>query len=315
MTAAAIASGPATGVRRRFGPAALLITLATLLVSACAGTPPDRAGPRLAGPSPEVVARYQTIQDGDITIPAVRPGYLVGQNPRTEVYYSGPDAPGTIVVDPYARVLYYIMEGGRAMRYGIAVGREGYGFSGNATVGTKRAWPSWTPTRNMVRREPAVYGPVAGGIPGGLENPLGARALYLYRGGRDTYYRIHGTNNASTIGRATSAGCIRLFNQDILDLYDRVEPGAYVHVRDAAESSIAEDPMVEGPDGLMVPIASLPKDVQAQIAQGVIPWPKFVPQIGINAELDPTVPPEVAAAGAAAAAAAAQSDPVFQQIN
>lgn len=314
MTAAALAADPVTGSRGRFRPASILIALATLLVAACAGTPPDKA-PRQVGPAPEVVARYQSVQDGDITIPAVRPGYLVGTNPRTEVYYSGPDAPGTIVVDPYARVLYYVMEGGRAMRYGIAVGREGYGFSGNASVGTKRAWPSWTPTRNMVRREPAVYGPVAGGIPGGLENPLGARALYLYRGGRDTFYRIHGTNNASTIGRATSAGCIRLFNQDILDLYERVSPGAYVHVRDAAESSIAEDPMVEGPDGLMVPIASLPQDVQAQIAQGVIPWPKFVPQIGINAELDPTVPADIAAAGAAAAAADAQASPVIPQIN
>lgn len=304
MTAAVNVAGLAAEIRTRI--ALRLSLLLAVVLAACAPVPPGTSSaPKVLSVPPEVVARYQAVQDGAITIPAVRPGYLIGRNARTEVYYSGPDAPGSIVVDPYARVLYYIMEGGRAMRYGIAVGREGYGFSGDAVVGAKKEWPSWTPTRNMVRREPAVYGPVAGGIPGGLENPLGARALYLYRNGRDTYYRIHGTNNASTIGRATSAGCIRLFNQDILDLYSRVQPGAFVHVRDAAESAIAEDPMVEGPDGLMVPIAELPKPVQDQIAQGVIPWPKFVPQIGINAELDPTVPPEIAAAGAAAAAAAA----------
>jgi lipoprotein-anchoring transpeptidase ErfK/SrfK len=271
-------------------------------------------------PAPEVVARYQSVQDADVTIPAVEPGYLTGQNPRTEVYYTGPDAPGTIVVDPHARVLYYILDGGRAIRYGIAVGREGYGFSGDAIVGRKREWPNWTPTKNMIRRDPEIYGPLAGGMPGGLENPLGARALYLYRGGRDTYYRIHGTNNASTIGRATSAGCIRLFNQDILDLFARVEPGAHVHVRSAAESAIAEDPMVENAHGLMVPLASFPEDVQAQIRAGNIPWPKFVPPVGV-------VTPQSALTGTAVAVdpatglplsdAATVADPsgVFTQIN
>lgn len=244
-------------------------------------------------PSPAVLSRYGSLQDGDFTIPAVDPGYLTGQNARIEVYYYGPDRPGTIVVDPFARLLYHIGEDGRAMRYGIAVGREGYGFRGNATVQRKAEWPSWTPTANMIRREPEVYRPVAGGLPGGLENPLGARALYLYRGGRDTMYRIHGTNNASTIGRATSAGCIRLFNQDIIDLYDRVQTGAYVHVRDRAESMIAEDPMVENAAGLMVPVASFPPDVQEQIRAGNIPWPKFQPMRGIGAE---TAPPDVAGA-------------------
>lgn len=241
--------------------------------------------------SPAVLARYGALQDGDFLIPAVHEGYLTGQNARIEVYYYGPDAPGTIVVDPFARLLYHIGEGGRAMRYGIAVGREGYGFRGDATVGRKAEWPAWTPTANMIRREPEVYGPVAGGLRGGLENPLGARALYLYRGGRDTMYRIHGTNNASTIGRATSAGCIRLFNQDIIDLYDRVQPGAFVHVRSREESLIAEDPMIENASGLMVPVASLPADVQAQIAAGTVPWEPFKPMAGIGAETVPPTPP------------------------
>jgi lipoprotein-anchoring transpeptidase ErfK/SrfK len=143
-----------------------------------------------------------------------------------------------------------------ATRYGIAVGREGYGFSGSANVRRKAEWPGWTPTANMIRREPDVYGPYAGGMPGGLENPLGARALYLYRGNRDTMYRIHGTNSVSSIGRATSAGCIRLFNQDIIHLYDQVRPGAPVRVRTRAESIAAEGRMIEGSTGLMVPADS-----------------------------------------------------------
>ncbi len=244
-------------------------------------------------PSPAVLARYGALEDGGFSIPAVHPGYLTGQNSRIEVYYYGPDRPGTIVVDPFARLLYYIEEGGRAIRYGIAVGREGYGFRGNATVRRKAEWPRWTPTRNMIRREPEIYGPVAAGLPGGPENPLGARALYLYRGGRDTMYRIHGTNNASTIGRATSAGCVRLFNQDIIDLYDRVRPGTYVHVRSRDESMVAEDPLVENAAGLMVPVATFPRDVQDRIRAGNIPWPPFQPMRGIGAE---SVPPGVGAA-------------------
>lgn len=300
------------GVLQRLGAARLAAFVALLALAAC-GAPAQQAGIDPAtgvtsvAPPPEVVARYQAVQDTDVAIPAVDPGYLTGQNPRTEVYYTGPDAPGTIVVDPHARVLYYIQEGGRAIRYGIAVGREGYGFSGNAYVGRKREWPNWTPTRNMIRREPEIYGPLAGGMEGGLDNPLGARALYLYRGGRDTMYRIHGTNNASTIGRATSAGCIRLFNQDILDLFERVPVGTPVHVRSAAESAIAEDPMVENAHGLMVPISSFPEEMQAGLSAGIIPWPKFVPPVGV-------VTPQSAATGTAVAAdptdaAAAAGDP------
>lgn len=308
--------------RQRANAARLFALLAVLVLAACGGVRgtgngiDPETGLNTAAPAPEVVARYQAVQDADIQIPAVEPGYLTGQNPRTLVQYFGPDAPGTIVVDPFARVLYYINDDGTAWRYGIAVGREGYGFSGDAVVGLKRDWPSWTPTRNMIRREPDIYGPLAGGMEGGLSNPLGARALYLYRGGRDTYYRIHGTNNASTIGRATSAGCIRLFNQDILDLFEKVPAGTHVHVRSAAESAIAEDPMVENAHGLMVPVASFSEDVQAQIRAGSIPWPKYVPPVGV-------VTPESAATGTAVAvdptdaSAAASADPsgVFTQIN
>lgn len=302
--------------------------LSALALSACGapGGPGGRPGVDPATgvssipPAPEVVARYQAVPDADVLIPAVDPGYLTLQNPRTEVYYTGPDAPGTIVVDPHARVLYYILEGGRAVRYGIAVGREGYGFSGDAVIGRKQAWPSWTPTKNMIRREPEIYGPLSGGMPGGLANPLGARALYLYRGGRDTYYRIHGTNNASTIGRATSAGCIRLFNQDILDLFEQVPTGTHVHVRSAAESAIAEDPMVENAHGLMVPLSSFPEGVQEQIRAGNIPWPKYIPPVGVvtpQSALTGTAVPVDPATGLPVSDASAVTDPngVFTQLN
>ncbi len=258
-------------------PFRLSLVLALIAaLSACGGKPK-------VAEAPPADPRYAEVLDNDVTIPAVDPGYLIGTNARSEVAYAAGDAPGSIVVDPYARVLYLIGEGGLATRYGIAVGREGRGFKGDASVRRLEIWPGWTPPANRIRTDPDVYGPYAGGLPGGLDNPLGARALYLYRGGKDTHYRIHGTNNASTIGRATSAGCIRLFNQDAIDLFNRIEPGAYVHVRSPSESAALEGELVENAEGYMVPVASFPEEVQAQIRAGMIPWPKFVPIIGVNA--------------------------------
>ncbi len=183
---------------------------------------------------------YGEMVDGDITIPAVDRAYLQEPNRRADVAYAGPEAPGTIVVDPYAKFLYYVEEGGRATRYPIAVGREGRAFRGRATVAYKRDWPGWTPTANMLRTEPEIYGPFAGGVPGGVASPLGARALYLYRGGRDTRYRIHGTNDVRSIGNSGTAGCIRLFNQDIIHLAERTPNGTKVVVRTYDQSVAAE---------------------------------------------------------------------------
>ncbi len=137
---------------------------------------------------------------------------------------------GTIIVDPGAKFLYFVESPGRARRYGVGVGRAGLAFKGNAVVGRKAEWPRWTPTRNMIRREPGRYAQFANGVPGGINNPLGARALYLYRNGRDTLYRIHGTNQPSSIGRAVSNGCIRMLNDHVKDLYQRVPVGARVVV-------------------------------------------------------------------------------------
>lgn len=199
-------------------------------------------GPELVGGVPvnEIVADYGVIEDGEYTLPPVPPEYLQGVNRRIAVVYDGPEEPGTIIVDPHAKFLYFVEEDGAAMRYPIAVGRAGLRMRGDSTVGMKREWPGWTPTANMLRTQPEVYGPFAEGVEGGLASPLGARALYLYQNGRDTFFRIHGTNDLPSIGNSGSAGCIRLFNHDVIDLYERVERGARVTVRTYEESVAAE---------------------------------------------------------------------------
>jgi lipoprotein-anchoring transpeptidase ErfK/SrfK len=131
------------------------------------------------------------------------------------------------VVNTEERYLYAVEPGGWATRYGVGVGEQGLTLKGVAKIGNKAEWPSWTPTDNMMRRKPHLV-QYAGGVPGGPQNPLGARALYLYRGGRDTMFRLHGTNEPWTIGTAVSSGCIRLTNEDIIDLYDRTPVGTKV---------------------------------------------------------------------------------------
>jgi lipoprotein-anchoring transpeptidase ErfK/SrfK len=133
---------------------------------------------------------------------------------------------GTITVDTKNRYLYLSMEGGKAMRYDVGVGREGFTWSGRATIARRAEWPAWTPPREMLKRRPDLPRVMEGG----LDNPLGARAMYLYSGGRDTGFRIHGTNEPDTIGQAVSSGCIRLLNEDVVDLYSRIKVGAPVIV-------------------------------------------------------------------------------------
>lgn len=136
---------------------------------------------------------------------------------------------GTIIVDPHNRFLYLVEANGQARRYGVGVGRAGFDWSGTATIQRRAEWPTWTPPASMIAREPHLE-EWRHGMPGGIDNPLGARALYLYEGGRDTLYRIHGTNQPWTIGQAMSSGCIRMRNEDVEDLYERVRIGARVVV-------------------------------------------------------------------------------------
>ncbi len=137
---------------------------------------------------------------------------------------------GTLVIDPQNRFLYLVETYGVARRYGVGVGRAGLTFRGQALIGRKAKWPAWRPTQNMIKRNPGKYARYAGGMPGGPGNPLGSRALYLYRDGKDTLYRIHGTTEPSSIGKAVSNGCIRMLNEHVEDLYERVGVGVEVVV-------------------------------------------------------------------------------------
>jgi lipoprotein-anchoring transpeptidase ErfK/SrfK len=148
---------------------------------------------------------------------------------RQRVQYQSDETDGTIVVDTSQRFLFAVEQDGWATRYGVGVGEQGLTLKGRASIGRKAEWPSWTPTAGMMKRKPRLA-QYAGGVPGGPDNPLGARALYLYRDGRDTHFRVHGTNEPWTIGHAVSNGCIRLTNDDIIDLYDRTPLGTPVLV-------------------------------------------------------------------------------------
>jgi lipoprotein-anchoring transpeptidase ErfK/SrfK len=140
------------------------------------------------------------------------------------------EAPGTIVIDPHERHLYLVQDDGTAIRYGVGVGREGFAWSGEAYVRRKLEWPDWHPPAEMVARDPKAR-PYADGMPGGPRNPLGARSLALWQGNKDTLFRIHGTIEPYSIGKAVSSGCIRMLNQDVIDLYSRVPLGTKVVVR------------------------------------------------------------------------------------
>ncbi|MBN9042383.1 MAG: hypothetical protein BGP05_14910 [Rhizobiales bacterium 62-47] len=145
---------------------------------------------------------------------------------RAIVDYHRKEAPGSIMVDSDNHYLYYVLDNGKAIRYGVTVGEEALAFSGVARVGNMREWPDWIPTADIHKRIEGLPARVAGGP----DNPLGARALYLYQGNKDTLFRIHGTNQPEYIGASISSGCIRMLNEDVIDLYNRVKPGTLVVV-------------------------------------------------------------------------------------
>ena len=219
--------------------ARLFGVLALSFLVACGAKPEIEAVP--AGP----VAGYEGFMDNGFYIEPVSGELLTHAKPRAEVDYAGDEPVGSIVIDTFARKLYHIQEGNRAMQYTIAVGREGISFQGTGTIQRKAEWPSWQPTANMLATRPDLYAKYAGGRAGGIDNPLGSRAMYLYKDGRDTYFRIHGTIQNESIGRATSAGCIRLFNQDVIQLFEEVKLGTQVKVRTLPESLAAEGPYMD----------------------------------------------------------------------
>ena len=191
--------------------------------------------PSAARPSAVASAAYGPVSGERFAVPAaplsrINPAFL-----RARVAYARNEGPGTIVIDPRARYLYFVEEGGRAMRYGVGVGREGFAWSGTATIHEKQEWPDWYPPKEMIERQPELRSKLSElqsglGVPGGPPNPLGARALYLWQNNKDTLYRIHGTNEPWTVGTNVSSGCIRMINQDAIDLYDRTAVGAKVVV-------------------------------------------------------------------------------------
>lgn len=222
--------------------------LLVLLLGACARAPGAAGVVEVGAPAVNAATRamYAPVDDGEFLVPGIPDRYLTPQNVRQVVDFWRDESPGTIVVDPYSYYLYYVLGDNRAIRYRVGVGAAGRTFQGRASVGFKSEWPTWTPTANMIRIEPALYGPWAGGMEPGLKNPLGSRAMYLYRGGRDTMYRIHGTYAPSSIGQSVSAGCIRMYQQDAMDLYERVQPGAEVHVLGPNETGLGTVPPAWG---------------------------------------------------------------------
>ncbi len=175
---------------------------------------------------------YRAMTDQNYQIPAIDLTKLKPEHRRTVVDYQTSEKPGTIIVDQPARYLYLVQPEGKAIRYAVGVGPAARGFNGgDAIIAHKAAWPRWTPTQNMIKRNPTQYLRYKDGVNGGPSNPMGARALYMHKDGIDTYYRVHGTNNPSSIGKGVSAGCIRLINQDIIDLHSRVKNGARIVVK------------------------------------------------------------------------------------
>lgn len=149
---------------------------------------------------------------------------------RKVISYETKQAPGTIIVDPKEHFLYFILDNGKAIRYGVGVGRTGFGWRGTVRIGRKAEWPGWTPPPEMIKRERKKGIILPAHMKGGIDNPLGARALYLYNGSGDTAYRIHGSNEPWSIGQNVSSGCFRLVNRDIMHLYKRAQVGAKVIV-------------------------------------------------------------------------------------
>lgn len=184
---------------------------------------------------PKYSAIYSEMRDGEHVVPAVKLSQISPQFLRKNVAYPTKELPGTVVIEPANHFLYFVEGDGRATRYGVGVGREGFVWAGEASIKNKQEWPDWYPPKEMIERRPDLKARMVKlqsgeGMHGGPSNPLGARAMYLWQGDKDTLFRIHGTNEPWTIGHSESSGCIRMINQDAIDLYNKAQPGARVVV-------------------------------------------------------------------------------------
>lgn len=207
--------------RRRFIATAAAGALAAPALAQGVASPIERPGTLRLDVAPEALNAALVLPpdtDGDFVIPERFRARVVAVQPGLPV--------SSIHVVPQSYNLYFILPGDQAIRYGVAIGQEGLYWRGSATIGRKQEWPSWTPTPEMIARNPGAYAKYAGGMPGGPGNPLGARALYFYQGDRDTAIRVHGTIAPASIGTAVSNGCFRMYNSHVIDLYNRVPLGS-----------------------------------------------------------------------------------------
>lgn len=218
----------ANSVTRRLSRRAFIIGAGSTLGVAVAGCQSARqaAGPAARLTSNPYEKMYGALPHEKFPVPAVKLARLDDQFLRREVDYDTDEPEGTVIVDTKTFYLHLVGRNGRAMRYGVGLGRAGFEWSGRGNIAWKRKWPKWTPPAEMIERQPelAKYSEARGGMKPGLDNPLGARALYIFQNGEDTLYRLHGTGDARSIGKAVSSGCVRLLNQDVIDLYDRARP-------------------------------------------------------------------------------------------
>jgi lipoprotein-anchoring transpeptidase ErfK/SrfK len=293
--------GPMSGLMRKGAGAAA--ALAVMLLAGCVDPTLSAATsgqPALPKAEENV---YVAKMDAGIAIPALPVEKIPETYRRQVVEYTTEQAPGTIIIDPSKRLLYYVLNSKKAIRYGIAVGKAGFEWSGEAVIAEKKPWPTWTPPKEMIERKPELA-KWEKGQPGGATNPLGARAIYLLSNGVDYGYRIHGTPEWNSIGRNASSGCIRMINQDVMDLYDRVKGGEKVIVLTASG---------EMPKGLYIPKPPAVKKKVEAPAPTVIPALVVLPPPSIAVGGAPVVAP-VAVAPAVAAPAVVPAAPAVAPV-
>ncbi|PZQ96893.1 MAG: L,D-transpeptidase [Cereibacter sphaeroides] len=267
--------------------------LVTLTIAGCVETSPTASTTPAAAPTPVADnGNYVARQDGTFTIPAIPLEKVPPQYLRQTVDYPTTEAPGTVIIDTAQRYLYFVTGKNTATRYGIAVGKAGFEWSGIANVADRKPWPTWTPPPEMIERKPELA-KWAGGQPGGLTNPLGARAIYLKTNGVDYGYRIHGTPEWQSIGRNASSGCIRMINQDVIDLYGRVPDGAKVIVL-THDGKVPTKLNLPSPAPKKVAKAEPPRPQPSPVADPVVtPAADTAPAVTDPSQATPTVIPPV----------------------
>ncbi len=209
------------------------VGVATIALTGCSATTAEKERPAaIPIESPALATIYGPMPEEQFPLPAIPYQKISKRFHRQMVSDPTGERPGTLVVDTANYFLYLTYESGQAMRYGVGLGRQGFEWSGQGVIQYKRQWPRWTPPDEMVARQPELvpYSIANGGMAPGLKNPLGARALYIFQDGEDTLYRIHGSPEWSSIGKSVSSGCVRMINQDVVDLYGRVPDKAPVVV-------------------------------------------------------------------------------------